>query len=665
MKNLKLHFVFHIIIIITIFNSLLLAETEPDISFGKYSMEEFKDSVYLNDTTASVVILYEIGEAYFNKFLEIEYKMHRRIKILNEDGYDWGTIRIPFRKSSREEKFQELKGMTAYLDESGQIIKQELDSDDIFEEKVNTYQYIKSFTLPSLKPGCIIEYTYTIRTDYMYNFPERWTFQHSEPALWSEYKTDIPSIYMFAIFTQKTQPFYIDESEQFNRDYTSRDNRQVNLYLSGAKKRLVMKDIPALDEEPYMKSIDNYRSHVIYQLAKYNPPYSSSKEVRQTWESLSKELMDTESFGGVIKNTGAVKDKVKEITAGFPTDDGKLLAIYNYVKDAITWNGRFSKYANDPDDVLKETKGDAADINLLLTTMLRAAGITAYPVILSTTDNGTIYSDYPMLNQFNDVIVYASVNRAELLLDATDKYRPYYLLPSKVLNGYGLLIKDDGYQWAQITPSGRNISVEVASVLIKPDGAIEGLMRITDAEYKALQARKKMVDLKEDEYLKDVLASDETGIIPADIKITDKDVIDNNLVIDANFSSPAYSQVAGDMIYVDPCFLGKIKENPFKKETRSFPVDFFYPIDSIYKVNITLPAGYQLADCPKAVTEKLGEDDAGYVREIGTDGTMLQISTHFYVNKVTFSTKEYQELKKFYDQVVAHEAEMLILQKGN
>ena len=651
-------------LILIIFGGELFSQEEPNIEFGVYSPEEFNSTGLTADTNASAIILYELGNAYFDQYLNVVFERHVKVKILNKAGYRYGTVKIKFRSGKYKETVSEIEGYTAYLDDKGNIQTRELNDDDIIEENIDKDFSAMVFTFPSLQPNCIVEFKYKTKSEYMLNFPREWVFQHDEPVLWSEYRTEVPTIYGFAVFEQKTHPFYINDLEDYSKSYSIKDVSGASIFLSGYRKRLVMKDIPAFRSEPYMKSADNYVAKVTYQLAAYNPPFSSSQKIMQSWKELGKSLIkEDEYFGGRIKGTSTIREKAEVLTASISDKDLKLQAIYDFVKSSMIWNDNYSIYANDLDDVFAKKKGDSGDINLLLTAMLKSIGIETHPIILSTRQNGPIYQDYPILRQFNDIIVYANTGNKEYVLDATDKMRPYFLLPKAALNDVGLLILPDSTEWVKLIPQGKEVSVKLASVGVNEDGSLGGIMRITDEGYSALSARHKIEESDSKEYLKEALQSGKTNIAYSDLKITGKDEIDKALIIDSKLASQMYSQVQGNMIYFNPCFLGRMEDNPFKSEKRVFPVDYAYPIDLYYKVNIVIPDSFKVNEYPKNTAFMIGKNDAGYERETVLNGNMLQYYTHFFVNKTTFMPDEYQELRKFYDQVIAADAEIVVLQK--
>ena len=99
----------------------------------------------------------------------------------------------------------------------------------------------------------------------------------------------------------------------------------------------------------------------------------------------------------------------------------------------------------------EEGKANSAEINHTLTMFLRNAGIEANPVVLSTRRNGYLNKLLPLVSQFNYVITCAKIGDKEYLLDASDKFRPYNVLPERAINGEGLLVSESKYKWVDLT----------------------------------------------------------------------------------------------------------------------------------------------------------------------------------------------------------------------
>ncbi|MGA9292499.1 MAG: DUF3857 domain-containing protein [Ignavibacteriaceae bacterium] len=188
MNNL---FKFKILILIIFICAGFLYSQEPPIKWGEIPQVDLEMKSYPKDTNATAVILCDYGESDIDDDFNIIFDRILRVKILNRNGYKWGTLSIVLNTKDHLEDISNIEGVTYNLDDNGKIAATELDNDDIFEEKIDDDHTGYKFTLPNLKPGCIIEVKYKIISRSIY-FIQSWTFQHDEPVEWSEYRVFFP-----------------------------------------------------------------------------------------------------------------------------------------------------------------------------------------------------------------------------------------------------------------------------------------------------------------------------------------------------------------------------------------------------------------------------------------------------------------------------------------
>jgi hypothetical protein len=119
----------------------------------------------------------------------------------------------------------------------------------------------------------------------------------------------------------------------------------------------------------------------------------------------------------------------------------KAIGIYKYVQDNYTWDGKYGIFNNvSVKDLIKNKSGKVSEINILLHNLLDEYGIEVMPVLLSTRDNGLPTQIYPVMSDFNYLIVQASIDGKTFLLDATDDYLSFGEIPFRCLNHYGRLM---------------------------------------------------------------------------------------------------------------------------------------------------------------------------------------------------------------------------------
>lgn len=128
--------------------------------------------------------------------------------------------------------------------------------------------------------------------------------------------------------------------------------------------------------------------------------------------------------------TPAIQAKAAELTKGLTTEEEKTHAIYNFVSLKFHYIGldfgigRYQPHA--ADDVLDNGYGDCKDKHTLMASLLKAAGIEAWPALIHVTRRLDV--DVPSPAQFNHVITVVPRGDKFLWLDTTPEVAPYGLL---------------------------------------------------------------------------------------------------------------------------------------------------------------------------------------------------------------------------------------------
>ncbi|HEY0610774.1 MAG TPA: DUF3857 domain-containing protein, partial [Chitinophaga sp.] len=205
------------------------AQEKNKIKFGRISPEDFQKTSYDLDTGAHAVILADIGSSEFEaeqSYFRLVYKRHRRVKILDKTGYDAATEELYLRKfgSNREDKVSGLKAATYNL-ENGKVVETELESKSVFTEALDENFIRKKFTLPAVKEGSIIEYSYTIYSPSTY-YLKAWSFQGEYPCLWSEYTVGIPEFFDYIFIAQGYHKFESKTREDVRKSFTFRFEKE-------------------------------------------------------------------------------------------------------------------------------------------------------------------------------------------------------------------------------------------------------------------------------------------------------------------------------------------------------------------------------------------------------------------------------------------------------
>jgi len=650
---------------------------KPPSKFGEVTFEDLKMQRYEKDTSAAAVVLVDYGESAIlydqNNGFYLNFERLTRIKILSKDGLDNANISIPlYHDSGDNEKLTGFKAVTYNL-ENGKIVETKLKSDAIFKEKYdNNLDFVK-VTLPNVKEGSVIEVTYKILSDFLFNFQD-WEFQRDIPIVWSEYRARVPEYFNYDKYMQGYVSLSVNENNQVPASISITSKERSEGVRAGttfntdkidyqeSRFRWAAKDVPAFKEEPYITTSRDYISKINFELASTQFPNQPVKNYMGSWQDINKQYAENENFSGQVSGNGFLKKTVEEITAGMTTPEAKIMAIHQYVKQAVQWDGNSRKFISSTlKKVLDDKKGNSADINLLLASMLEKAGFEVNPVLLSTRDHGFVRETTPISSQFNYVITEVKFGDKFLLIDATDKFLPLGLLPERCLNGNGFLVSKEGYQWVKLQAAVKSKITSNLDFKIAESGDMKGVIQIDKVGYDAANTRKRYFTKGEEEFIKETV-----GNRPWELS---KSEFQNAKELGEAFKELYEADVkehitsAGNVMYINPFLFGRTESNPFTIENRQYPVDYGSPLERIYMLKLTIPDGYDVDELPQSKVLMIPQNGGKYLYNIARNGNAINLTSIFQINKGIFAQTEYPNLREFYNQVVAKQAEQIVLKK--
>jgi Domain of Unknown Function with PDB structure (DUF3858)/Transglutaminase-like superfamily len=652
----------------------LMAQDKSNVKFGKIDASDFNLTAEKFDSGANAMIIADIGSTSFEGndkgSFTLVFTRLLRVKIMNKNGFDIGkrTILLYHNTEGDIEKINGLKGSTFNL-ENGRVSETRLDDKSVFTEKYNkNYDQLK-FSLPALKEGAIFDLTYTIRSPFDTEL-KSWTFQGEYPRLWSEYEVTIPPCYHYMMKMQGDQQFDVNTTKEIIRNYSIREESgtsQTPLYnISGSalNKRWVKKNVPALHEEPFTTTIDNYATQVSFQLNYFQWTNESERYDHMiTWTTRSKALLEEENFGHALNfENGWMSDELNEILAGSGSAEDKAHKIFCYIRDNFTCSGAGLYTQNSLKSVFKNRQGNVAEINLLLTAMLRKAGIEADPMILSTRDNGIANTSYPLINEYNYVVCVAYINGKVLKLDASEPFNGFDRLPVSCYNGWGHIINEQKPLPMQLIADSVNETSFVNVLMFNDEnGKSSGSFKNVTGKSESYNIREEIKQTSVKDYEKKIRASKGSGIEIQKFEIDSLNKYDFPLTINYEFD---FKKEAGtDILYFDPMFGEQYKTNPFKSVDRHYPVEIPYLLDETYMLTMDIPAGYQIDELPKSARVAYNDREGLFEYLIQKGEGNIQMRVHLKLNKALFPVDEYTTLRDFFAFVVKKENEQIVFKK--
>jgi hypothetical protein len=661
-----------------LFLFLLLSNANAqEFKLGKVSIAELEQKVHPKDTVAVAAILFKKGKVTFDYSQSDGFVMYTevitRIKIYKKEGYDWANKGIKYYLASDYKERVVFSDANTYNLIGGKIEKTKLKSEGEFDEVVNKYVGLKKITMPNVKEGSVIEYKYIIRTPNIGSMRD-WDFQTSIPVDYSEFKTYIPEYYVYKpLMKGFVVPKITNEVNRRTISYNYRDktvpgetvvhststenlefNENITIYRAD--------NLAAMKEESFVNNIDNYTTSVALELTMTKYPNQAFEVFATDWDAVVKNIYDSADFGTELNKKDYFEDGLKVALAGLTTQDEIILGVLNYVKSTVKWNDYYGYFCNDGvRKAYKDKTGNVAEINLMLTAMLRNAGLKANPVLVSTRANGIAI--FPNRGAFNYVIAAVETPNGLILLDATSKFSTPNVLPFRDLNWQGRLIRKDGTsEEVDLMPKQASNDYIMMSYAIDATGKITGKLRRQRTNHNAMSFRSEIENTKEEEYL-EKLENENEKIEIGDYSRTNEKDIQLPITETCSFSGTNLCELIGEKMYINPLLFFTKEHNPFKQEIREYPVDFGYPFLDKYTINIDIPEGYMVETLPKSAQLNM-EDNLGSFKFISNASeNKIQLSITHQINTPIVSSEYYPMLKEYYQGMIAKETEKIVLKK--
>jgi hypothetical protein len=667
----------------------MMIMTAQDHDFGKVSKNELAEQYNPNDSTADATILYKKERIYFTFAENVGFTQIRevqmRIKIYNKEGFEWANKKVYLYNGNEgyKESLKNLKGYTFNLD-NGKIKREKMSSSATFKEEVSETTVAESFTLPNINEGSVVEYRYEIVSESP--FIDDLYLQYQIPVKALEIIVETPQYYSYkkvfnprAYFTpnfiesqkaktltttSKVKSARVSSDSPFSTTIGSGYQRQKSTtdYVDNILK-INEANIEALKAESFSGSINNYRAKLSMELnALLNTMGIETRSFASNWEKVSKTIYESSSFGDQLNRRGFFKKDLEPLLAGIEDDFQKAGAIENLVKAKVKWNGIYGKYAQKGiREAYKEGSGNVADINLLVVAMMRSANLDAFPVLVSTSNNGIPL--FPTIDGFNYVIAMVKKGDSYMLFDATDPYSFNNVLPRRVLNWKGRAIYDkDVSEWVDLIPKERSLEAVMMNVKIDEDLSISGNVKKQLTDYLAMNYRKSAADISENDHIKKI-TSGKGDLQVSDLQFENAENLLEPVKLSYSYELKDGLDQVGDQIYFNPLLFLGTQENPFKLDERRYPIDFIYPAQERYTINILLPDGYSVESLPKTEAFAFRDSDYKFVYRIRENGKYIQLSMNFEINSSIVRPTDYKQFKQFFSKIVEKQQEQVVLSK--
>lgn len=631
-------------IMLLIILAISLVGYTQEYKIEKITAADFKDTKYANDTVASAVVIYDIGNTYYDVAggnYQLVTITKKRIKIINKDGYDFATVKVPLYRDKSTREYLKVSDAFTYNLVDGNVEKTKLKGDGEFLEKVEGNHFLATFTMPNVKEGSIIEYTTKVTSPYFTYVPE-WYFQLRIPVVYSEYSLAVPYSLIFLKYIK--------------------GSTKINQITVGDKYTYKATNIPALRNESFVANINSYRSSVVHSFSGYRDKSGLIRKVAGSWEDVTKTISENDNFGKQLKNVSYFKEIATPIIEGKSSDNEKADAIFKYVQQNFNSNQNTALYTSQNlKDTYKSKIGNSADLNLLTIALMKSVNIKAYPIILSTRSRGISY--LPTIEAFNNVIIGVEIFGKTSLYDASNKYASKDILPIHNLNWMGRLIHDDGTSKdVLIEPKIKSRYGVSASLKVNlTNHSIDGKFRRSFSNYEAFIVRNRYENLSNDKIVEKIEETYESEI--ENYMINNLNDLAENVEESFTTTKESSFDIIGNKVYLKPLHIFGVQENPFKDDERNYPINFIYPQTNAYTVTYEIPEGYEVDFLPASKKFVTGSDSINASWIVTKDEKQIKVRFNLDYNIAFIDSKEYHDIKKIFDEVIKFKDERIVLKK--
>ncbi len=577
-----------------------------------------------------------------------------RIKILSEEGREHANVEILFDKGNEDVTGIRARTITpdgSSVNFDGKVYEKTI-------EKARGLKYLaKTFTLPDVQVGSIIEYRYTdnLRENFVYS--SHWILSDE-------------------LFTRKAKfslkPYVTD----YNPPRLRWTWQGLPPELKPARGpdniiRLEMDNIPAFQEEDLMPPPNELKARVDFI---YDFDFLDSRTADEYWRQVAKKRRGVlDSFIGKRK---AMEDAVGQIVSPGDAPEVKLRKIYDRVQQIRNTSYEFRKTEQEEkrdkekpvenvEELWKRGYGDGVQLTWLYLALVRAAGFEAYGVWASSRSEYFFHANTMESQKLNANVVLVKLNGKDLYFDPGAAFTPFGMLTWPEAGVTGLCLDKDG-TWVNTTlPESSASRIEhVAKLRLTDAGNLEGKLTVTytglEAMYRRLEARN-ADDVARKKTLEDLIKN-QISAVP-ELELTNQPDWSHSgtpLVAEYQVKIPDWASNAGKRAVIPAAVFTAVEKHLFEHANRVQPIYVDYPFEKDDDLTIELPQGWQVSSVPPP------QDQPGHIiaysLQVGKDGNALHLTRKLSWNFLFLEPKYYPALRNFFQSVRTADDQQIVLQ---
>jgi hypothetical protein len=633
-----------------------------DLSLKVCDFDSSAQAMYLFDVANSHIDFDENTQIGFKQVYERKF----RIKILKKEASDLANGSIIIHNGDKE-KLLELKAFTYNLNASGKIEKTEINKQNIFYENISDDITRVKYSLPKVIEGSVFEVAYTV-VSYDLSSLHSWVFNDDIPVKYSEMVYDIPEYFTFKAHLVNFPLQYIksiwesNQSASFvnkERSYgggvegTSFDYSNFNFTLKS--ELYALNNIKAIPKETYMLPEIDLQMKVSQELVYIRLPWYTLDRANKSWFSLSKALWDSDKFGKRLVSSPMLKKEVLTLKSHFEDTLQFASFILESVQKRTKWNNDLTiLIKKDLREVFIGEPSSSSEINGLLYQLLKEAGYTVYPALVSTVGNEKPSLFNSSLSAFSHMVCFIILGDEIVALDACSPFTKAGQLPKMDYNGEMLALIPSNPVLIQNKPN-KSKEIMILNYSISTDESIKG---DASAFYMNAAAESRLKSPKDKP--KQTLKSNDISAVSTEF--TFESMPEKASVSEKFQFTWSGTDKIGEEIRFKPFLFYAQEVNPFLASERTTPIFLNNPFSETVKVIFTIPSGYEIVSLPKSSTIVF-DDLAKFKLVVSNDENSIQLMSDLNFNEYKFELADYPSIKKLLDEMIRKHSEEIVLRK--
>ena len=635
---------------------------KPNLKWGNPTHEEMSMTSYSLDPEAEAVVLckttsqrYDIVAGDFKLY----YQVKCRIKILKNEGKDQANIAIPYyyngNKLGSREEIESFKG-TSFNLVNGKVVKDKVSKDMITHEDISKTRRVMKVTFPKVEAGTVIEYEYTINSDFYFSVRD-WVVQSSIPVAYTSYEITIPEWFRQSL--NMTGRYNLDVNKK-TVSMSFHEGTQ-SITCNGDRYEIQGKNLPALKKEPFVFNPMVYGQKVAVEIVGIAIPGVAYKSFAINWEDIDKQLLNDDDFGDVMKKNPLKKEMQEAGIYDITDRTEKINAIIKLLRSRVKWNEKISLSGSSASKALKEGSASNTTLNLMLTAMLNDAGIEAHPAVLCTRDEGPFMPTRPSMETLSTTVVVIPNGQNFDCVDCSIEHSGINVLnPLMVVNNARIVDSQKHDWWIDLTTKSIASSRSIITASIDENGLVTATRKSVYQDAEADDIRDDYRHAKDEaEFLQERFKNDNIEIQEYSIE----DIDDFTKPVKETMSFTQQQTCTGDHIYVNQLIFPLISESPFKSETRILPVDLPYQENHNISIIFTIPDGWEVEETPKPIAQVTENNGLALKVLSQVNGNTINVLCRLTNNRLLYAPEEYTGVKIFFDDMQKLSKDMIVLRK--